>query len=66
MIAVRDEGRPYFEQQRLQFRIRRSGNEHRVERVNDVLVIGKLAIDVGAIECCALERLQMGEVLFTA
>jgi hypothetical protein len=62
VLHMRDKSRAYLDQQRLQFRILRTGNQGLVDRIDHGLVIGDLIIDVGLIECGSFEILEICNV----
>src|SRR5690606_29136823 len=63
VLEVRDERWPHLDQQRLQLGVLRPGNERRVERVEHLLVIGGLVVDVRLVEGRAAERPELREVV---
>src|SRR5690606_20479206 len=66
MFQVRYERRADFDEQRLQLRVLRIGNQDVVQRVDHLLVVGDLVINVGLVKGRSLEGAQLGEVLVAA
>src|SRR5688572_14449114 len=66
VVAVRDEGRADLDQQRLQLGVARIGDQRLVERIQHLLVIRHLVVDVCLVEGRAFQRFQVRQVLLAA
>src|SRR6476469_7762027 len=63
VLEVSDERRPYLDQERLELGVGGARDQRLVDRVEDLLVVGDLVVDVGAIEGGAVQLLERREVL---
>src|SRR5689334_16357589 len=63
VLEVRDERRPHLDEQRLQLRVLGARDQRLVHRIDHLLVIVDLVVDVRLVERGALQRLQMLDVL---
>ena len=66
VLEVRDERRAHLDEQRLQLGVRGAGDQRLVDRVEHLLVVRDLVVDVRLVERRALERLQVRDVLLAA
>lgn len=56
----------HFHEERFRFAVVRTRNQERVQRVQDLLMLRDLVVDIGLVERLAVEAAQRGEVLFAA
>src|SRR6185503_11899344 len=66
MVQVFDERRANLDEERLQFGVLRVGDEHGVDRLNHLLMISDLVINVGLVESLAFESAEIGKIFFPA